>query len=706
MAPPVSERSRSSAFRSLRSHPALGSRPALGSLGSLRRLTALTSASLAIACGGAQAPSPNTPRPAAPDSIAAAAAAQGGLPSLGDGAGASGYESTLVGPLRAELIDEAAPVKLDGLLKEWQPRSPTERLRGATEGRAFAVALQYDGAKVYLAGEITDPNYVRTARFSEHEDRVSVALAFPSAGGRYKVYELSIFPGKAGETAGSVRYAAGPSKGQAVPSAKVVDAPQERGLTFEAVVPWATFAEASTVRVGLRAAVRYHDGDGTKELGVLGTGPGGESAPTELPALPTAAERAVVDGLLEPNGLAKAVPKIDLIVDITGDAMKERVSVFDRYVTVCGPGYRGGKQFFYRQLVGDVARLEARDLGGRGKDSLLVRSRIAHGGAEREAFEVWAFPHDEPETLFAHEVAAGRGANKLVNSLRISRSEIEVLVEPAVGWVAESYREPALGGDVLPLLLPWGTVKSRLYRFDGHRFQRASEVAQDGPKASAAPAATPPVPRDLPTPPVANGGDLGRRLFEQYLTDQQVARGTRPKVDLQVQAHGDPRPERVALVGRDLVVLGPGYKGGTQYAFVRLSDFAAAEDIGEVTARDLTGDGLAEVLVRGKVKPSPGVESDVLLVYSAAGDRIVRLLGVETGREAGGARAQGLVQFAPNKTRGFDVDVRPGVVRGCTERTCVFVEGEPTAQTVPVLLPWGKTRHVRLVWNGTAFAIQ
>lgn len=693
MAPPVTERARAS----------MPSTPRTG-----LRWAALTGAlaSLAAACGAPQTPGANAPKAERSDSIAAAAAAQGGLPSLGDGAGASGYESALVGPLSAELVDEATPVKLDGLLKEWQPRSATERLRGATEGRAFAVALQYDGAKLYVAGEITDPNYVRTARFADTEDRVSLALAFPSAGGRYKVYELSIFPGKAGETAGSVRYATGPLKGRPVPSAKVVEAPQERGLTFEAVVPWATFAEASTVRVGLRAALRYHDGDGAAELGVLATGPGGEAAPTELPALPTAAERAVVEGLLEPNGLSKAVPKIDLIVDITGDAMKERVSVFDRYVTVCGPGYRGGKQFFYRQLAGEVTRLEARDLGGRGKDSLLVRSRLAQGGAEREAFEVWAFPHDEPETLFAHEVAVGRGANKLANALRISRSEIEVSVEPAVGWAAETYREPALGGGVLPLLLPWGTVKSRLFRFDGQRFQKASEVAQEGPKAAPAPAVAPPVPRDLPTPPVTKGADLGRRVFEQYLADQRVAPGARPKVDLQVQAHGDPRPERVVLVGRDLVVLGPGYKGGTQYAFARLSEFAAPEDIGEVTARDITGDGLAELLVRGKVKPAPGVESDVLMVYSAAGDRVARLLSVETGREAGGARAQGLVQFVPSKTRGFDVDVRPGVVRGCTERTCTFAEGEPTPQMVPVLLPWGKTRHVRLVWNGAAFTIQ
>ena len=170
--------------------------------------------------------------------------------------------------------------------------------------------------------------------------------------------------------------------------------------------------------------------------------------------------------------------------------------------------------------------------------------------------------------------------------------------------------------------------------------------------------------------------------------------------------NGDARPERVVVIGKDLVVLGPGYKGGSQYAFARLSDFATPDDITEVTARDITGDGLAEIVVRGKVKLSPTVDSEVMLVYGAAGERVVRLLAIETAREVAGGRIQGLVQFVPSKTRGFEIDVRPGMARGLTEKSCPFSEGEVTAQGVPVLLPWGKTKAVRMVWNGTAFTKQ
>jgi hypothetical protein len=646
------------------------------------------------------------------ESIGALAASQGGLASLGGGANAngSGYESALTGPLRAELVEKDSPVKVDGLLKEWQARTPAKNVRGATDGVTFQAALQYDDTKLYLAGEVEDPKYVRTARFGENEDRASLALAFPGAGGQYKVYELSIYPGKAGETAGSVRYANGPSKGREVAGAKVVEAPNGKGsFTFEAVIPWGTFAEARTLRVGLRAAVRYHDGDGKSERGVLATSAGGESAPNELSALPTAAERAVVEGLLEPKGMASEVPKIELFADVAGDAMKERVSVFDKYFTVCGPGYRGGKQFFYRELTGEVTKLEARDVSGKGKDSLLVRRKITHGGSVHEAFEVWTFAKDEPETSFSHVVSVSSGGKRVSNALRVSQGEIEVTVEPAVGWDGSTYREPGVA-DTEALLLPWGTVKSRVFRFDGTKFSKASEVAQAGQKSEGpgAPKVTSsePTPRDVPTPAVRSGGDLSARVYEQYLKDQSVASGTRPKVDLQVQVNGDARPERVVVIGRDLVVLGPGYKGGTQYAYARLTEFAAPEDISEVTARDITGDGLAEIVVRGKTKLAPTVDSEVMILYSASGERVTRLLGVETAREAQGSRIQGLVQFVPSKTKGFEIDVRPGTARGFTEKNCPFPEGEVTAQGVPVLLPWGKTKSLRMVWNGTAFVKQ
>ena len=46
-------------------------------------------------------------------------------------------------------------------------------------------------------------------------------------------------------------------------------------------------------------------------------------------------------------------------------------------------------------------------------------------------------------------------------------------------------------------------------------------------------------------------------------------------------------------------IFGKGFKGGTGYTYLTLPQFASPSDILEVTARDVTGDGKAEILVRG-----------------------------------------------------------------------------------------------------------
>ena len=46
-------------------------------------------------------------------------------------------------------------------------------------------------------------------------------------------------------------------------------------------------------------------------------------------------------------------------------------------------------------------------------------------------------------------------------------------------------------------------------------------------------------------------------------------------------------------------MLGPGFKGGNGYARMSLTQFADDKDVSELTARDVTGDGAAELVVRG-----------------------------------------------------------------------------------------------------------
>ena len=682
---------------------------------------------LLAACGGGGTPKgPDSPGSGGGDkheSIGDAVAAQGGLASLGGAGnreeGATGVEVAFGGALHVENVDPKTPVKLDGVLKEWPARTrASEKLSGKSEGLELAIATQMDDAKLYVGGEITDPKLARSARHAESDDHVSMTLAFPAGRGGLKAYEVGFFPGKPGESSGAVKWLAGPNKGQEVAGAKLVENDIKGGVAFEASLPWSTFPEARTMRIGLRAALRYHDGDGSSVHGVIGTGQGSVERPGDLPALPTAAEQAVIDGLLAQKNLTGTAPKIDVFADVAGDERKERISVFGKFFTICGPGYRGGRQFFWREVAGELASFETRELTGRGKDDMIVRRRVTNGAVVHEMIEVWAIATgDEPTTIFTQEIAVvdSPGKRRITNAVRVSAKEIEVSVEPAVGWDAASFREPTAGTVEEGILVPWGTVKSRTFKLEKGKFAKSGEVAQ---AATAAPAGTGTgtgtgtggTTRDLPTPSVGKSTDMGKQVMEAYLRDQGVAAGTKPRFDIEVHVDGDNRPERVALVGRDIVVLGPGFKGGNGYARMSLTQFADDKDVSELTARDVTGDGAAELVVRGVrhvTTPSGDhVSVEALFIYQVKSGAITRVFSVETGREQSGKRIQGLVQFVPAKGgKGFDVDVRPGVARGWTEKTYPWPQDKPGGSIEPLLLPWGGVPSLRYSWNGTQFAM-
>jgi hypothetical protein len=183
-------------------------------------------------------------------------------------------------------------------------------------------------------------------------------------------------------------------------------------------------------------------------------------------------------------------------------------------------------------------------------------------------------------------------------------------------------------------------------------------------------------------------------------------------VDLQVNVGGDDaKPERVVLMGRDVVVLGPGFKGGTSYAVVTLSQFARDEDVKDLSARDLTGDGNADIVVRGvrhvtAAGSRDAVESEVMLVYQLDGsDQITRIFAIETGREQKRKRVQGLVQFVPaDDHKSFEIDVRPGLARGWTKKSYPWAQEQPGGQVEPLLLPWGGIPNLRYAWDGSKFA--
>jgi hypothetical protein len=683
---------------------------------------ALLVSALATACGG-NAPEAKDAHQASPSDISVGdiVAAHGGFDAL-PGSKSTGVSETAPGTLRANLMDKDNPVKLDGVLGEWAARTPGAVVVKGSAGAdfAFSAAVQYDDKFLYVGGDVAESSFVRTDHFGDGEDHASLVLAFPKVGGGFAGYEIGLFAGKPGESVGEVRYAGG-RKGQ-VAGAKIVEAPTAKGYSFEAIVPWSTFPEARSVRVGLRGAVRYTIADGGGAAhNVVSTGPGDASSPANLPSLLTEAEQSIVDGILKEKGLTAEAPKVDILADLTGDGMRERVAVWGNFLTISGPTYRGGKEYFYRDIGGELIHIEARDVTGRGKDDLVLRRRLPVEGSTREWFEVWSLlKGDEPFTTFGHEIAITREGKRVSNAVRVAKKEIHVTLEPASGWDASSYREPTVDG-VEPILLPWGPTRGETFRFDGTRFARVHEDRQTPTPGSAvvAPApsqrltepATPTVVVNPPSRgPAEASGDLSAQVFAQYRRDHGVPAEARPKVDLMVDIDGDGRAERVVLLGKDIVVCGSGFKGGTQYAFLTLSQFDNASDLKDMSARDLTGDGGADLVVRGTrhVSAAGGggaVEIDALLAYQVKSGVITRIFAIETGRTQGTRRAQGQVQFIPSKDgHGFEVDVRPGRVTGWTAKTYPWTQDTPgTGALEPLLLPWGGVPSLRYTWNGTAF---
>jgi hypothetical protein len=645
-----------------------------------------------VACGaGAGTSGPNNPSGArkTDDSIADIASREG-IVTFGGGAGTSSGVAAggAPGTLRMELVDKDSPIRFDGIPKEWPSHVPAKTvIKGPAGSLAFSCGIQYDADHVYVMGEVTDGS------LKVGSDHASLVIAFPNG----SASEIDFYPGKPGESVGSVKM-----HGAEIAHSKIVEAPASNGYSFEASFPWTVLPDARNVRVGLRGVCRYHDASGT----ILATGSGDASSPAQLPVLPTSPELALYEGLLGPRGYG--VPKVELYADIAGDAQKERVAVYGRTLTVVGAGYRGGKEYFYRDLGAELVKIEARDLTGSGKDNLILRRRWESGGSQREWVDVWAFKTDEPEPIFTHELSIMKGANRITNAMRLAQKEIEVTYEKPEGWDASNYREPTTS-DFEPVLLPWGAVKSQTYKWDGTRFAKFKEVPQT-PTAPAPPALPPQIKPIEPAPAaVAKNMSVQAATFEQFKRDMHVSPDTKPKVDLEANVDGDAKNERVILIGRDIVVFGPGFKGGTTYAYVTLSQFADADDIKEMQVRDLTGDGLADMVVRGVRKVQNGgqtVAADVMFVYSMQNGALTRVFGIETARELQGKRVQGTVQFVPAKSgKGFDILAAPGRAIGWTEKDFPWAQEQPGSGSIePLLLPWGKIPSVRYAWSGTSFA--
>jgi hypothetical protein len=596
--------------------------------------------------------------------------------------------------LRASLVEPKA-IKLDGLAKEWSSLSP---LSHAVKGRAGKpdaegrAALSYDVNNVYLAAELTDDNLRAGA------DHLELVLGFPGG----TVYALQIFPGEPGKSPGSAKL----EGGAAIAGAKVIEAPSAGGWSIEAAIPWATFPMAKSVRVGLRGAIFFHDADGGAAIkNLLGTAP--SAAYASLPPISTETEQALADGLVRDKSI-KGAPRFNLLADVAADAMKERVLVYDRYLVVLGSGFRKGTEYFFTDLGVDPAKgmlpsFEVRDLTGDGKAEIVLRKRVGSPARFREVLQVLQFGSgDVPLPIFQHEVGVTTESGSVSNEVSFladgAKSTIKITPGAAKGFTVDTYREPT-ESSFDPALLPWGAIAAQTYGWNGRDFAKTGEDKQTPQeKAPEKPAGN-----DLPKPPPPpSAAELLEQVHAQYKRDRGAT--GRPRFDLAVDLTADKQAERVLVYDRDLVLFGKGYKGGTGYTFLTLTQFASGADILDLGARDLTGDGKAELIVKGVMHaPAPKelggtVDREVVLVYQMQGETLKRVFAAETARSMGKKRIQASLRFF-----GDGLELSPGKATEWTEATYPFGQDQSAGGFEPLLLPWGGTKPVRFRWSGSSF---
>jgi hypothetical protein len=255
--------------------------------------------------------------------------------------------------------------------------------------------------------------------------------------------------------------------------------------------------------------------------------------------------------------------------------------------------------------------------------------------------------------------------------------------------LATEVRDAALrdqDGDGKVELLVWLRQEPgapREYRWDGARLFGVP------PKPSAAAPIAPALSRSQPVraepPRVVHLAPPGAA---ELIAAFRQARGIDPAQQARFVQHvnvaEDERLESVMLFGKDLLVIGKGYRGGTGYFYFSLP-VREAEDIQRVFTGDVTGDGRRELFVRAKQQVAD-VQREILLGYTFGDGGMQNILAIEVRRAQGGSDVGNVVELLRDG-RHWALRVSPGRAHGWDARSYPFV-ADPSDGYGPLLLPW------------------
>jgi hypothetical protein len=363
-------------------------------------------------------------------------------------------------------------LQLDGLLTDWkgaeavyvnqvsQVISGHKQWTGPSD-LSFEIYCNHDETRLYLALNVNDEYFIRTPQ-AQGDDHVLIHF------GRSR---LEVYPGDLKSVPARLLWG-GKKGGKGM---KMAEALQQHGYSLELQLPLGLLPGFRKGMTSFAAAVWVADSDSKAQ----------RRTQTILGTAPSAAEGRFVfseahrelQGFLQDKGYGPRDIRFDKQADVVGDKTAERVLLVGKTIAIMGQDLPGGAYFYLDLAVAraqDISWLKLVDLNGDKKVELLTRHLESSHNGRRELISVFRYNSSNRFVrAFVHEILKGQDDRTLSNRLTIKhhRQGNDLMFDRplAKGFTEKTYQEqPA--SDCFPILLPWGSEKSRTFRFEGDSY--------------------------------------------------------------------------------------------------------------------------------------------------------------------------------------------------------------------------------------------
>ncbi|HKP58834.1 MAG TPA: hypothetical protein VJV78_19065 [Polyangiales bacterium] len=334
------------------------------------------------------------------------------------------------------------------------------------------------------------------------------------------------------------------------------------------------------------------------------------------------------------------------------------------------------------------------------EDALIVRLAFPQRGQFVDN-DLWLFAGKIGETAASAQLDTSGVLSPLREGVQIVEGPLSGRLAPDGRDPSGDNRSPALrggsGGYVLEAFVPWTSFQGGADYAYARGSLRLHDVDEPGTGRNKtrdpSTAAWTLPPAQLPWLQL-DGGPV--QAISTLLRSKNLEQ-TASKLDFIGDVRGDARAERVVVIGTFVAVSG----NGAQFDFADLG-VSSAGDVLSAEARDLTGDGKPELVLRVREQNSLG-RRELLKVFRLNAAPVSVLFGAELRKqnEQGSITAQSRIE---QKGRGpAQIVLSIGYAQGFSADN---YRETPDSEVVPIALPWGSWIERRYQWDGKRFAMR